>query len=186
MEGFFPKEDKNLWIEAIILLQQINELVREDIRDHYLYPKEELDLLKKEKDENPINRLSSQGSSSGSSNKIRRISSKIKRQPSKKTNNIKSQKSIKRGNKKRITKKSSLSSKDSLEIGFKLPHNLNALRPPNVWNFPLRTLVDFKKKKRLMKEEFLKKKLEMLIQLLIIMTKELKNSMIYLIKFMKI
>ena len=56
MEGFFPKEDKKIWIEAITILQQINELVREDIRDFYLYPKEELDLLKKEKDENPINR----------------------------------------------------------------------------------------------------------------------------------
>ena len=150
MEGFFPKEDKNLWIEAIILLQQINELVREDIRDHYLYPKEELDLLKKEKDENPINRLNSQGSqrsSSGSSNKIKRINSKIKKQISKITNNIKTQKSIKRGTKKRISKKSSISSKDSLEMGFKLPNNLNDLRPPNVWNFPLRTLIDLKKKK---------------------------------------
>ena len=32
-------------------------------------------------------------------------------------------------------------------MGFKLPNNLNDLRPPKVWNFPLRTLIDMKKKK---------------------------------------
>ena len=72
------------------------------------------------------------------------------RQPSKKinnTNNIKQQKSIKRGNKKRITKKSSISSKDSIEMGFKLPNNLNNFRPPKIWNFPLKTLVEIKKQK---------------------------------------
>ena len=45
MEGFFSKKVKNLWIEAIDLLSSINELVREDIRDSFIFPKTEvLDL----------------------------------------------------------------------------------------------------------------------------------------------
>ena len=35
-EGFFKKEDKNLWLEAIDLLSEINILVREDIRDYFI------------------------------------------------------------------------------------------------------------------------------------------------------
>ena len=35
-EGFFKKEDKSLWLQAIDLLSEINILVREDIRDYLI------------------------------------------------------------------------------------------------------------------------------------------------------
>ena len=46
MEGFFNKNDKRLWIEAIELLSNINELVREDIRDSILNSNEKEILIK--------------------------------------------------------------------------------------------------------------------------------------------
>ena len=97
MEGFFNKKDKNLWLEAIELLSNINILVREDIRDFILNSKEikeqksiiDLNLgdnsdniLNYNKHKDTKNQTNSKQSSSSS------ISNTINKKRNSKTNNL--------------------------------------------------------------------------------------------------
>jgi len=155
-EGFFPKEDKNKWNEAIELLRNINELVREDIRDFFLYPKEEMDLVRKNTESNPINRLNSNSSldkslSSGSNSK-----KKILRKPSSKKNLKRRKSSVHKTKKSRIRRKNTMSSRDSFEFEMYIPKNLELLRPPNVWNFPIHKLQEIRNKKILAEDGIVK------------------------------
>ena len=143
MEGFFSKNDKNLWIETIDLLSNINELVREDIRDSFIFPKEkgvggEGDSLN-----------SSQNSIDLNSSQISNKGTKKKKNSSKKNSNTKlalvrqnskKEKTKTRGNRKALSRKKTLTSVD----GKKIPDNINAFRPPNVWNYPFHRLFKLK------------------------------------------
>ena len=156
-EGFFPKEDKELWIEAIELLRNINELVREDIRDYFLYPKEEMDLLRKSTGVDKIKRLNSNSSleksvssKSSSKKKIMRKASHNKSFKRKRSSINK----IKKSNK--FKRKGTMSSRDSFEFEVYIPNNLELLRPPNVWNFPLHKVQDIKNKKILAEDGVVK------------------------------
>ena len=143
MEGFFSKKDRNLWIEAIDLLSTVNELVREDIRDSFIYPREEGVTG----DENSLN--SSQNSIDLNSSQISSKGIKTKKSTSKRNSNTKlalvrkntKKKDTKsKGNKKSFSRKRTLSSIDSKKI----PENINVFRPPNIWNFPYHRLYNLK------------------------------------------
>ena len=153
MEGFFKKEDKDLWLEAIDLLSTINVLVREDIRDSFICGKNQ-DFKNNNKDsesEHDNNITSSKNSSytdmdgSGTSNKQtqqqqhqqhqqqkKKIKAKLnpvyKRKSSSK--NMISRQKIKRRSSRRYSGISSFESQ-------KLPKDINNLRPPSVWNYPI-------------------------------------------------
>ena len=155
-EGFFPKEDKDLWIEAIELLRNVNELVREDIRDYLLYPKEEMDLLKKSSGSEQIKRLNSNSSleRSSSSNTSKK---KLMRKPSKNKGLKRKKSSIQKIKKStKLRRKGTFSSRDSFEFEVYIPNNLELLRPPNVWNFPLHKVQDLKNKKILAEDGVVK------------------------------
>ena len=144
MEGFFSKNDRNLWLEAIDLLSNINELVREDIRDTFIYPKDE--AMSPENDslnssQNSVDLNTSQISNKG--NKKRRKSS------SKKSSNIKQglvRKNTKKKDTKTRSKNKNLSRKKTITSleSAKLPENINVFRPPNVWNYPYHRLFKLK------------------------------------------
>ena len=149
MEGFFNKADKNLWIEAVEALSYINELVREDIRDKILNETEE----SKNEKENENERLSNRNLNYDSMNNdnISNISYKRKDSSSsslssriyvRKNSKIKmnlSRKSIHRKTKDRnmlISKKSIVRQQSTNNIDFS-KINLDLLRPPKVWNYPI-------------------------------------------------
>ena len=144
MEGFFSKNDRNLWLEAIDLLSNINELVREDIRDTFIYPKDE--AMSPENDslnssQNSVDLNTSQISNKG--NKKRRKSS------SKKSSNVKPglpRKNTKKKDTKTRSKNKNLSRKKTITSleSAKLPENINVFRPPNVWNYPYHRLFKLK------------------------------------------
>ena len=140
-EGFFPKEDKDLWIEAIELLRNVNELVREDIRDYLLYPKEEMDLLKKSSGSEQIKRLNSNSSleRSSSSNTSKK---KLMRKPSKNKGLKRKKSSIQKIKKStKLRRKGTFSSRDSFEFEV---------------NFPLHKVQDLKNKKILAEDGVVK------------------------------
>ena len=158
-EGFFPKEDKDLWNEAIELLRNINELVREDIRDFFLYPKEEMDYLRKNTNSNQLNRLSSNSSLDRSFSSGSKSNKKILRKPSSKKILKRKKSSAQKSKKTRLKRKNTMSSRDSLEFEMYIPNNLELLRPPNVWNFPIQKLKEIRNKKILAEEGVVKEEI---------------------------
>ena len=148
MEGFFNKKDKNLWVEAIDLLSTINELVREDIRDSFIYPKQEgLDLNENSglnSSQNSIDLNTSTLSKKGSS---KRKNTNVSNKKSSNTKlavvrkNSKRHDSKGRSNRKKLSKKKTLSSDVSSK---KLPDDIYSFRPPNIWNFPYHRLFKLK------------------------------------------
>ena len=163
MEGFFNKDDKNLWIEAIEALSNINELVREDIRDSFLNEKEEkekdqnkekgndfvedsnnklkLDDLKK--DTNISNKHKDSSSSSLSSRIYIKKSEKKNINLSRTTNR---KKTNEKGNKVFIKKKIIIRQQSLNSIDFnKL--NIDSFRPPKIWNYPIYRLRKLKKER---------------------------------------
>ena len=142
MEGFFSKNDRNLWIEAIDLLSNVNELVREDIRDSFIFPKEEVagqenDSLNSS--QNSVDLNTSQISNKGLKKKnTSRRSSNTKLAIVRKNSKKKDTKS--RTKNKNLSRKKTIT---SLE-GKKLPENINVFRPPNVWNYPYHRLFNLK------------------------------------------
>ena len=163
MEGFFNKDDKNLWIEAIEALSNINELVREDIRDSFLNEKEEkekdqnkekgndfvedsdnklkLDDLKK--DTNISNKHKDSSSSSLSSRIYIKKSEKKNINLSRTTNR---KKTNEKGNKFFIKKKIIIRQQSLNSVDFnKL--NIDSFRPPKIWNYPIYRLRKLKKER---------------------------------------
>ena len=156
MEGFFNKKDKNLWLEAIELLSNINILVREDIRDFILNSKEikeqksiiDLNLgdnsdniLNYNKHKDTKNQTNSKQSSSSS------ISNTINKKRNSKTNNLNevlkiTKKKSKEKNlfnkKKKFLRQRTKGSFDFTKI------DLNLFRPPNIWNYPIDKLKKLK------------------------------------------
>ena len=138
MEGFFSKNDKQLWLDAIDILVNINELVREDIRDSIIHEKDEkVEIVTKEQSTKRRPSLRSSSRQDSGLSGIGKKSSKV----------IKHQKS--KALRKRTNRRMSDSSLDeSFEIAQKkVPNKLDGLRPPFVWNFPLERVIDMKKAK---------------------------------------
>ena len=163
MEGFFNKDDKNLWIEAIEALSNINELVREDIRDSFLNEKEEkekdqnkekgndfaedsnnklkLDDLKKDTN---ISNKNKDSSSSSLSSRIYIKKSEKKNINLPRTTNRK--KTNEKGNKFFIKKKIIIRQQSLNSVDFnKL--NIDSFRPPKIWNYPIYRLRKLKKER---------------------------------------
>ena len=135
----FKKEDKNLWLEAIDLLSEINILVREDIRDYFITgkKKEEFDDRDDVSSKNNSSFMEQNSSISGISK------SKTSKKGKNKLKPIKRQKSLnktdsKNAKNKRVRHHSSrkYSGISASELN-KLPKDINNLRPPSVWNFPV-------------------------------------------------
>ena len=144
MEGFFSKNDRNLWIETIDLLSNINELVREDIRDSFIFPKEEgigFDNDSLNSSQNSVDLNASQISNKGKkkkSNSNSRRSSNTKLALVREYSKKKDTKS--RSKNKNLSRKKTITSLD----GKKIPDNINVFRPPNIWNFPYHKLFKIK------------------------------------------
>lgn len=139
MEGFFPPEDKEMWIEAIDMLKNINELVQEDIRDNILNPKKEEDAReikenesKKKTHSRPVTK------SSGNS-----LNTNPRTLMKKKLNLDKS-------------RRGSYSSNESFDLGRKQGIKLDNLRPPHVWNFPVLKMQELRNLKLIREGEDIK------------------------------
>ena len=155
MEGFFSKKDRNLWLEAIDLLSTINELVREDIRDKFVYPKgeggdanENSGLNSSQTSNNELN--TSTLSKQGGNTKRKNTNTNVKDSGViRKTSNTKLalvRKNTKRHDSKRTSKKK-LSRKKTIKShrdSKKLPDNIYVFRPPNIWNYPYHRLFKLK------------------------------------------
>jgi len=138
-EGFFQKEDKNLWLEAINILSEVNVLVREDIRDYFLVGKK-----KDNSDENDNLSLNSSFQEQNSSvSGLSKSKSKTAKKGKNKLIPLTKKKSLnktdsKNSKNRRIRKLSSHRySSISTSENNKLPKDLNNLRPPSVWNYPI-------------------------------------------------
>ena len=150
MEGFFNKKDKNLWVEAIDLLSTINELVREDIRDSFIFPKSEvLDLNDNSglnSSQNSIDLNTSTISKKGSSKRKNTNTSNNRRNSNTKLAIVrkgsKRHDSKGRSSRKKLSKKKTIKSVDS--ESKKIPDNINVFRPPHIWNFPYHRLFKLK------------------------------------------
>ena len=137
-EGFFKKEDKPLWLEAIDLLSEINILVREDIRDYFITMKK-----REEEEHDNLNLSSSKNNSSfleQNSNVSGISKTKTAKKGKKQLKPLVKKKSLNKTdtkNKRRRKSSSRKYSTNSLSEQNKLPKDLNNLRPPTVWNFPV-------------------------------------------------
>ena len=177
MEGYFPPEDRDKWLNAIESLSNINRLVQEDIRDMILTGNDEKfkasSLNEKENNNQYLSRNNFIGDKLISSNKILNTENSIsdtsmnilsnekktikkstrsqmkKRNSSKKGTNI-SKHSGQRDKEKKPTRKESLDSSD--RIIASLPTNKNGLRPPFVWNFPIERIEEIREKTKREKE----------------------------------
>ena len=143
MEGFFKKEDKDLWLEAIDLLSTINVLVREDIRDSFICGKKQ-DFIQDNKDssdnEENMNFTSSKNSSINNELNDSGTSNKQQTKKGKKLNPITKRRSTAKNHIMRQRSKRRSSRKYTGLSEFenqKLPKDLNNLRPPSVWNYPI-------------------------------------------------
>ena len=137
-EGFFKKEDKNLWLEAIDLLSEINILVREDIRDYFITGKKKDELEDRDDASSKNSSFMEQNSSISGISK-----SKTAKKGKNKLKSLVKQKSITKSDSKSIKNKRArhhssrkYSGISSSELN-KLPKDANKLRPPSVWNFPI-------------------------------------------------
>ena len=159
MEGFFNKSDKDLWIEAIEALSYINELVREDIRDKILNETEEKKHERENGNESALKQnlnnesshhdnisiISSKRKDSSSSS----LSSKIYVGKGTKLKMSSTRKNMPRKTKDRnlfIKKKSIVRQQSSNNIDLS-KINLDLLRPPQVWNYPIFRLRKLKMEK---------------------------------------
>ena len=138
MENMFNKQDKELWYSAIEQLENINETVREDIRDYILNDEKLIDI----KETDPLNEsmVSRPGSRKNSKSNVNQYFKKNSKKNTKKFKH----------NSKRTTKRiSTLGSSSSFEEQITLPENLDTLRPPNVWNYPIQKVRELKNEKNL-------------------------------------
>ena len=149
MEGFFNKNDKDLWLEAIDLLSTINVLVRDDIRDKFIFPKNDID---QNYDKNNVNNSENSIDLNTSTISKKSKMGNVKKKPStnkltiikKSTKNIdKIRNSTNRYTKRKSSRKKTLSESETK----KLPSDLNVFRPPKIWNFPYYRLVGIKYEK---------------------------------------
>ena len=174
MEGYFPPDDRNKWLEAIEELSNINKLVQEDIRDMILtgndaqyrnFSPNKIEKVK-EKDNNPLkksinsSRIMNTNSDNNLSDSSRKHAYEKKRSIQ---HSLRKKNSSKKGTK--ISNKSNQSDKDKKvshrsdsmdstdRIILSLPKNKNGLRPPFVWNFPIERIEEIRTKLQKEKEK---------------------------------
>ena len=141
-EGFFKKEDKNLWLEAIDLLSEINVLVREDIRDYFITGKKQDEFEGRDDESSNLNNSSFMEQNSSISG-ISKSKNKTAKKGKSRLKSLTKQKSItrtdsKNAKNKRTKRKLSRKYSDlSIPEQNKLPKDINKLRPPSVWNYPI-------------------------------------------------
>lgn len=128
MEGYFPPEDRELWLEAIEILHNINDLVQEDIRDT---------LLIEHKDKIPIETSDSDRKTSSKLNPLMKKKTTLKGSSKKGFNKV-GKETLRR----RRSRIPSFSEED--EFLRKIPSKFDGLRPPFVWNFPVNHLRNLK------------------------------------------
>ena len=158
LENFIPENEKNLYIESIEILRNINNLVQDDIRDFIISKykiNNELDKLNDpnfikniNNNNNNTNKNRSRAGSKIGSRKSSRTPSRKNSNAEKDNNNINKKLSKKASNKKinikkRIRKKTSDSflSQDTFDVKVQYA-NVDKLRPPFVWNFPINRVKD--------------------------------------------
>ena len=147
MEYYFPPDDRDKWLEAIEILSNVNKLVQEDLRDMIVLRNDKIEFGKKISANNISVNDNNQSENSEerkhSKDKSKEKNKMKKHQSSKKTilshKGVSPRKSIRKG------------SVDSNEEKNILPKNIENLRPPHVWNYPVERIEklknDMKKKK---------------------------------------
>ncbi len=146
LEGLFNPADRDLWMDAINLLKEINIVVQDDIRDYILTNYDpyniptanKKNLLKTDSDKNNINI---------SIKKNQSIKNMRKESNNRAMSNSKAKKPVNRRNNQQLDKtEKSIESDDESVIGKNLkihnPNNLELLRPPTVWNFPVEKVLN--------------------------------------------
>jgi len=149
MESYFPAEDKDKWLEAIEILANINKLVQEDISHMIVLRNDEKFKSGNEPNnqnnltESNLNSVTTETNNEGGSRKDLKLSSLKSRKSVKpnskgKLNKRKSSNKVINVSKRNEVKRKTSSSIDSGdEITNILPKNIENLRPPNVWNYPI-------------------------------------------------
>jgi hypothetical protein len=143
LERFFPPDDRNLWMEGVELLRNINGLVIDDIRDYILHGSED---IKNNMEPNAFGTLpSNYGKLESKKSSIILKSSDLRQQKTIKSTNDFKRKSTSKNSKKSTMVRSSSKLDKSFDSDDETlntqrknnPIKLDALRPPKVWNFPI-------------------------------------------------
>ena len=145
LENYINPQEKQQWIDMIEQLLNINELVRDDIKNYFLLstlPKYMEDLSNTQSRKSTVKGLPVGTQSKNASRTNSRVASRAgspKRRLSKKqsASRIKTPKG-KLGNNNVGRKRSdSFMSEDTIEKNKLLNTNIDNLKPPHVWNFPV-------------------------------------------------
>jgi hypothetical protein len=128
LEKFFDPKERDLWIDAIEILRNINSLVQDDIRDFILNSirGNEKKLDRKESRSSSKKDISSNKSMIKVKDRV--TSSKKRNNQNKKTNTT---------NKHEMSTHSIDSDEESIIVNKKNEQKAENIRPPYVWNFPL-------------------------------------------------
>ena len=148
LENFFPQKEKDNWFEAIDILSTITELVQEDIRDSILYNSSS--LPENEKKFQITNLGTSKSNSKNSSRQVSRKGSRKNSRATSPMRKVNSKNKLKETSKKKknIQRKSTSESnktEENVEKNKLLNAKLDQLRPPFVWNFPVKKIEQMKK-----------------------------------------
>ena len=149
MEYYFPPDDRDKWLEAIEILSNVNKLVQQDLRDMIVLRNDKIEFGKKISTNNISVNDNNQSENSEerkhSKDKSKEKNKMKKHQSSKKTilshKGVSPRKSIRKG------------SVDSNEEKNILPKNIENLRPPHVWNYPVERIEKLKNEKKKKKED---------------------------------
>ena len=156
MEYYFPPDDREKWLEAIEILSNVNKLVQEDIRDMILLRNDKVNETTDKKSTTNLKTNindTSQNTNENSADEKKTSKEKSKEKGGKIGKKHSSNIQKKGAGHKGITSRKSIRkiSIDSNDEKNVLPKNIDNLRPPNVWNYPVERIEkiknDMKKKK---------------------------------------
>ena len=143
LENFIDPEQKNNWIELVNQLVDINSTVREDIRDYLLKDQKSIKINKNITNNNSFNESSLQSSEISIKNKSphrRHLTRKNSQRKDVRPNNLK--KSNKANNNLNIKTEEN-------QYCYIKNINMEKLKPPFVWNFPLWKVKSLKNQRNL-------------------------------------
>ena len=158
MEYYFPPDDREKWLEAIEILSNVNKLVQEDIRDMILLRNDKVNETTDKKSTTNLKTNindTSQNTNENSADEKKTSKEKSKEKGGKIGKKHSSNIQKKGAGHKGITSRKSIRkiSIDSNDEKNVLPKNIDNLRPPNVWNYPVERIEkiknDMKKKKKI-------------------------------------
>ena len=156
MEYYFPPDDREKWLEAIEILSNVNKLVQEDLRDMILLRNDKVNETSEKKSTTNLKSNNSetiQNTIENSTEEKKNPKEKSKEKGGKLGKKHSSQIQKKGTGHKGITSRKSIRkiSTDSSDEKNVLPKNIDNLRPPHVWNYPVERVEkiknDMKKKK---------------------------------------